>query len=91
MTYKEFMKTFNEYKQLRIDIALNEYGSMRQAAEAIGVSPSSITRLVQGKFKNNHRVISKLIGEDIENIDIKSAKEFQIEYLERKLKELKGE
>lgn len=91
MTYKEFMKTFEDYKQIRVQATLAQYSSNREAAEAIGISPSTITRIFQGK--KMHSAVSKLIGEDIEEIDITedAVKKFQIKMLEEKLKELKGE
>ena len=92
MTYREFLKAFDEYKSMRVAVALSEYKNYREIAEKIGISPSTITRITQGKFKNDHRCISKLIGEDIEDIDITgdAAKQFQIAILEQKIKELKG-
>lgn len=93
MTYKQFMKEFEEYKNMRVAVALAEYKSARQAAEAVGIDPSTITRLKRGSFKNDHKAVSKLIGEDIEDIDITgdATKQFQIQLLERRIRELKGE
>ena len=93
MTYKQFMKEFEEYKKMRVEVALNKYENYQQAAKALGTSASSISRLVTGNSKINNKLVSKIIGEDIEEIDITgdAAKQFQIQLLEQKIKELKGE
>jgi len=91
MTYKQFIKEFEEYKKMRAEVALNKYENYKQAAEALGTSAASISRLVTGNSKSNNKLVSKLIGEDVEEIDITgdTAKQFQIQLLEQKIKELK--
>lgn len=95
MTYNEFMKQFDEYKQLRIKLSLQEYRTDAEAAAASGLSTSFISRLRTGKIKRlsqaNSDKLLTLIGEDLYDSEIKSAKELEIEYLEKRLKALKEE
>ena len=95
MTYNEFMKLFNEYKICRIKLALQNYNSDAEAAADLGVSTSFICRLRAGKVKNptkeNLDKLTRLIGNDLYDSEVKSARDLEIEYLENRLKKIKGE
>lgn len=93
MTYNEFMGNFDNYIQVRLDYELRKYGSQSALSQATGVNISDMSRLFNGKHKRNFKIISKVLGEDIFDVDINSdsAKEFEIKILEQRLKELKGE
>ena len=92
MTYNEFMRTFNKYATFRVMMVLEEYGTAAEAAKVFGISPSTLSRLVNGKMKNPPKdLYDRILGVDIYNEEIKDAREMEIEYLEKRLKRLKGE
>ena len=90
MTYNEFMNLFNDFVKFKIKIQIEKYGSAHEAAVATGVPESSISKYLNNKQKQlSKKHLTKFLEEDIYTMEIKDIKELEIEYLEKRLEQLK--
>ena len=92
MTYNEFMKDFRAFVEIKVKHAISEYPTAKEAAEAFNVSESSLSRLTRGIGTHlDTNTVKNILGKDIFDAEIRPAKELEIEFLEQRLKKLKGE
>lgn len=89
MTYNQFIKEFDEYKKIAIQIALEKYRNQKEAAKKLGISEATLSRAINGVGEVNKDVINKILGYDIYDTEIENAKTLEIKYLENRLAKLK--
>lgn len=94
MTYNEFMNMFEEYKRFIVKAEVAKYGSGKEMAKQTGISPSTISRLLNNQYsrtKESNDMVSRIVGKDIKDVDIKNIKQLKIQYLKEQIEELKAD
>ena len=91
MTYNEFMSDFNQFKKDKVLVLLSKFKTSKEAADFLGISPATMSRLKNNPSKISDELLIKIFGSDLKDEEIKTYKQLQIEELERQIAILKKE
>lgn len=89
MTYNEFMSDFNRFKKDKVSVLLSRFKTSKEAADFLGVSPATMSRLKSNPNKISDKLLIKIFGSDLKDEEIKTYKQLQIEELERQIEILR--